>query len=118
MMAGFDYAKLKGKVSPLIARFGMPVTVSRPGGIDRVNGEQVIIPATSFEIIGLRDDYQPKEIDGTRIINGDTKFICQAKEEMRVGDIVNINNIDHRVVNTNPIAPAATVMLYQLQLRG
>lgn len=117
-MAGFDYAKLKAKVSPMIARFGMPVTVRRPGGVDRVDGVQVVIPATSFAIIGLRDDYQPKEIDGTRIINGDTKFICQAKEVMRVGDIVSINNIDHRVINTNPISPAATIMLYQLQLRG
>lgn len=117
-MSGFDYEALKKRANPIIARFGMPVMVSRPGGVDRVNGEEIVIPPTTFTIIGLREDYKPKEIDGTRVLNGDTKFLCQAVQAMKVGDVVTINNLDYRVVNTNPLSPASTVLLYQLQLRG
>ena len=117
-MAGFDYRALKRKVNPLIKKFGMKVMASRPGGVVRVGGEEVVTPPLSFEIVGLREEYKPHEIDGTRVLSGDVKFLCQATEQLQVGDTVNLNNIDYRVVNPNPLKPAATTMLFQLQLRG
>lgn len=117
-MAGFDYAGLKRKVNPLIKKFGMTVTVTRPGSVDRVDGNEIVIPPTSFDIIGLREEYKPREIDGTRIIAGDVKFLCQAAEQVQVGDLVNLNNTDYRVINPTPLQPAGTTMLFQLQLRG
>lgn len=117
-MAGFNYAGLKRKVNPRIKKFGMTVTVTRPGSVDRVDGEEVVIPPTSFDVIGLREEYKPSEIDGTCIVAGDVKFLCQAVEQLRVGDLVNLNGTDYRVVNPNPLQPAGTTMLFQLQLRG
>ena len=117
-MAGFNYSGLKRKVNPLIKRFGMTATVTRPGTVDRVDGEEVVTPATSFDVIGLREEYKPSEIDGTRIVAGDVKFLCQAVKQVKVGDLVNLNGTDYRVVNPNPLQPAGTTLLFQLQLRG
>lgn len=117
-MAGFNYAGLKRKVNPLIKKFGMMATVTRPGSVDRVDGDEVIIPPTSFDVIGLREEYKPREIDGTRIVAGDVKFLCQAVKPVQVGDLISLNGTDYRVVNPNPLQPAGTTMLFQLQLRG
>ncbi|QHR76434.1 putative structural protein [Escherichia phage jat] len=117
-MAGFNYAGLKRKVNPLIKKFGMMATVTRPGSVDRVDGDEVIIPPTSFDVIGLREEYKPSEIDGTRIVAGDVKFLCQAVKQVKVGDLVSLNNTDYRVINPNPLQPAGQTMLFQLQLRG
>lgn len=117
-MAGFNYAGLKRKVNPLIKKYGMTFKVTRPGSVDRVAGEEVVIPSTSFDVIGIREEYKPSEIDGTRVIAGDVKFLCQASEQVQVGDLVNLNNTDYRVINPNPLQPAGTTMLFQLQLRG
>lgn len=117
-MAGFNYAGLKRKVNPLIKKFGMTVTVTRPGTVDRVDGDEVVIPATSFDVIGLREEYKPSEIDGTRIVAGDVKFLCQAVKHVKVGDLVSLNGTDYRVINPNPLQPAGATMLFQLQLRG
>ena len=117
-MAGFNYAGLKRKVNPLIKKYGITVKVTRPGSVDRVAGEEVVIPSTSFDVIGLREEYKPSEIDGTRIVAGDIKFLCQASEQVQVGDLVNLNSADYRVINPNPLQPAGTTMLFQLQLRG
>ena len=117
-MAGFNYAGLKRKVNPLIKKFGITVTVTRPGSVDRVDGDEVVIPPTSFDVIGLREEYKPSEIDGARIVAGDVKFLCRAVEQLRVGDLVNLDGTDYRVINPNPLQPAGTTMLFQLQLRG
>lgn len=114
----FDYRALKRKVTPIIARFGYPVAVTRPGGVDRSTGSQVIRPDTTFNIVGLKVDYDPKEIDGSRVQAGDIKFLCQAENEMKIGDLVMVDGAQWRVENPNPLAPAATTLLYQLQLRG
>lgn len=117
-MAGFNYTGLKRKVNPLIKKYGMTVKVTRPGAVDRVDGEEVVIPPTSFDVIGLREEYKPSEIDGTRIVAGDVKFLCQAVKPVQIGDLISLNGTDYRVVNPNPLQPAGTTMLFQLQLRG
>lgn len=117
-MSGFNYTGLKRKVNQRIKKFGMTVTVTRPGSVDRGDGDEVVIPPTSFDVIGLREEYKPREIDGTRIVAGDVRFLCQAVKQVKVGDLVNLNGTDYRVVNPNPLQPAGTTLLFQLQLRG
>lgn len=117
-MAGVNYAGLKRKVNQLIKKYGMTTKVMRPGTVDRVDGDEVVIPPTSFDVIGLREEYKPSEIDGTRIVAGDVKFLCQAVKPVQVGDLVSLNNTDYRVINPNPLQPAGQTMLFQLQLRG
>ena len=117
-MATFNYAKMLRTANNLIARFGASVAVSRPGAINRVNGNEVRTPASTFNVVGVQTEYKAAEIDGTRVVVGDVKFLCKASPAMQVGDVLTISGNSLRVINTNPLNPAGTVLLYQLQLRG
>lgn len=113
----FNYAKLARTANKLITNFGAPVQVSRPGGVVRENGHEVIIPATTFQIVGVLTEYKAHEIDGTRVLNGDLKFLARADVAVGVGDVLDVRG-GKRVVNSAPLSPAGSTLLYEIQLRG
>lgn len=117
-MASFNYLKLLRTANKLIDRFGGSVDVHRTGGVVVEGGSEKVIPSSTFAVVGVQVDYKASEIDGSRVISGDVKFLCKASPAVKVGDMFALPEGDKRVVNTNPLNPAGTVLLYQLQLRG
>lgn len=117
-MAKFNYAKLQKRAGKVIDKFGASLTAKRPAYTERINGSEVRHPATTYPIVGVKYEYSPKEIDGTRILAGDCKFICSGSFDVKVGDLIPIDGKDHRVVNTGPVKPAAVGVAYILQLRA
>lgn len=117
-MASFNYLKLLRTANSLIERFGGAVSVNRPGGVVVEQGREKVIPSSTFDVVGVQVDYKASEIDGSRVVSGDVKFLCKASPEIRVGDMFALPSGDKRVINTNPLSPAGTTLLYQLQLRG
>lgn len=117
-MAKFNYAKLQAKAGKVIDRFGGEVDARRPAYTTRENGQEVIHPAISYNVTGVKYDYAPAEIDGTRILAGDCKFLVSGAYDIRVGDIIPIDGKDHRVINTGDIQPAAVGVAYILQMRA
>jgi hypothetical protein len=113
----FNYSKLLKTANKLITNFGAPVTVRRPGGVERINGNEVITPESSFQIVGVLTEYKAHEIDGSRVLVGDMKFLAKADPAVAVGDILDVRG-GKRVVNAYPLAPAGMSLLFEIQLRG
>ncbi|EPR9077668.1 MULTISPECIES: hypothetical protein [Cronobacter] len=74
-------------------------------------------PEIRFDAVGVRSDYKPAEVDGTIIIGGDVRIVFTADQELLVGDLVDIDGTQYRIVNPNPVKPADLVLCYRAQLR-
>lgn len=62
--------------------------------------------------------YAPGEIDGTVIVNGDVQIVFTSEQEIKIGDVVDIDGTAYRIVNPNPAKPASLVLCYKAQLRA
>jgi len=114
----FDYGRLTQRATALLTKFGYKVPVTRPGGVTRVNGVEVVQPSSAFTITGVKKDYNPFMIDGKMIQTGDVQFVATAEQEMKIGDMVELHGKRWRVEKPNPAAPAGTLLVYKLQLRA
>lgn len=114
----FDYSRLTGRATALLTRFGYQVPVTRPGSVTRVNGVEMVQPASAFTITGVKKDYNPFMIDGKLIQSGDVQFIATAEHEMKIGDLVELHGKRWRVEKPNPAEPAGTLLVYKMQLRA
>lgn len=117
-MAGINFKSLQKTATQLIGANGMKADLSRPGGINRVDGVEIIVPPLTATITGVLLDYKPKEIDGTRIIAGDSKFVATSNVVVKIGDSINILGKKYRVEAPNPLQPNGLLLMYELQLRG
>lgn len=113
-----DYIKMRRTATRLLTENGMQYSAVRPGGVDRVDGEEIIRPPVEFTLTGVLVSYKPAQIDGKNILTGDQQLTVTAALPVTVGDIVVIDGNQCRVVNPWPDKPASTVLCYKLQLRG
>lgn len=117
-MTGINFKSLQKTATRLIGDNGMKAALSRPGGVNRVDGVEIIIPPVTATISGVLLDYKPKEIDGTRVIAGDSKFVATSEVVVKVGDNIDILGKKYRVEAPNPLQPNGLLLMYELQLRG
>lgn len=113
-----DYLKMRQTATRLLTANGAQYSAVRPGGVERVDGEEVISPPAEFTITGVLVSYKPAQIDGKNILTGDQQLTATAAIPVHVGDIVVIDGQQCRVVNPWPVKPAVLVLCYKLQLRG
>ncbi|HDL7647693.1 TPA: hypothetical protein PXO92_004396 [Yersinia enterocolitica] len=85
--------------------------------VEFVGGVEISRKPEKFDIIGIVTQYKPHEVNGTSILGGDIKLVATADVEIRVDDIVIIDEKQYRVIEPNPIKPVHEVISYQLQLR-
>ncbi|EKK5503571.1 hypothetical protein PN813_004356, partial [Enterobacter hormaechei] len=52
------------------------------------------------------------------IVNGDVQIVFTAEQEIKIGDVVDIDGTAHRVIKPNPAKPASLVLCYKAQLRA
>ena len=113
-----DYLRMRATAKRLLTQNGTQFTGTRPGGIQRIDGEEVELPPTTISIIGVQTAYKPQEIDGKVILSGDKQIVATADAEVRVGDVFEIDGQRWRVENPWPVKPAMLVICYKVQLRG
>lgn len=113
-----NYQRMRATAKRLLTENGTKYTGVRPGGIQRIEGEEVEIPDTVLNIIGVQTEYKPVEIDGKVILTGDKQIVSTADNEVRVGDLFDIDGQRWRVENPWPVKPAMLVLCYKVQLRG
>ncbi len=113
-----DYLKMRATAKRLLTENGTQYSGVRPGGVQRIDGEEVQIPDTAISIIGVDTAYKPFEIDGKLIMSGDRRIVATADNEVRTGDIFDIDGQRWRVENPWPVKPAMLVICYKIQLRG
>lgn len=113
-----DYLRMRATAKRLLTQNGAQFTGLRPGGVQRIDGEEVQIPDSIISIVGVQTAYKPQEIDGKLILSGDKQIVATADVEVRVGDVFEIDGQRWRVENPWPVKPAMLVICYKVQLRG
>lgn len=108
-----DFARAQATATRLIKKNGRTAKVRRPGGVTRISGVEIINQPSTFDAVGVQLDFDPKEIDGTRVKAGDVQFLCTAQSALEIGDYINLDGKDYRVVNPKPFKPNGLVILYQ-----
>ncbi|WP_231398221.1 hypothetical protein [Photorhabdus temperata] len=111
------YPRMRKTADKLIKKYGMEFELLRKGKIKVINGIEHYEPDRSFKPIGIKTDYKANEIDGKLILAGDIRIVFTGETEIKLGDIVTVDNDKYRVVNNNPSKPAETLICYRAQLR-
>lgn len=114
----FNYKAAARKAAKALKANGITLQCYRPGSISRINGEEVSAPASYFAASGVLSEYTPYEVDGSRILAGDVKFVATCATDVKVGDIIKTDEGELRVIKPNPLKPNGLIILYQMQLRG
>lgn len=113
-----NYSRMRATATRLLTENGMQYGVLRKGSIKVVAGKEIREPDLSFTATGVRTDYEPKEIDGTNILSGDVRIVFTAEKELLVGDLIEVDSKQYRIVKPHPVKPAKLVLCYQVQLRA
>ncbi|WP_133623022.1 hypothetical protein [Erwinia sp. LJJL01] len=113
-----NYSRMRATAKRLLTENGMKYGVTRKGGISVVAGREVHQPDVEFTATGVRTEYVPEEIDGKNILAGDVRVVFSADAELAIGDLVEIDGKQYRIIKPNPVKPAALVLCYRAQLRA
>lgn len=117
-MAKFDYARIRATAERLIARFGQTGALRRTvSDTDPFNPTQT---TTDYPCTFAVLDYALKDIDGTLIKQTDQMaYLSTAGLTIAptTTDRLIVGGAALTVVNVQPLSPAGTVLLYQLQVR-
>ncbi|ELY5928677.1 hypothetical protein ACSDIA_000455 [Cronobacter turicensis] len=113
-----NYQRKRRDAGRLMRGYGTTWKITRPAGIEVIAGVEHTRPETRFNAVGVRSDYQPAEVDGTLIIGGDVRIVFTADQELLVGDLVDIDGTQYRIVKPNPVKPADLLICYRAQLRA
>lgn len=113
-----NYSRMRATAKRLLSENGMHYAVTRKGSIKVVAGKEVREADLSFTATGVRTEYDPREIDGSNIQAGDVAITFTWDEELRIGDLVEVDGKPHRIVHPHPVKPGPVVICYRVQLRA
>lgn len=113
-----NYQRMQARTTRMLRQNGVAYNVTRKGSITVVGGVEYKSEAVRFTAVGVKTEYDPGEIDGTVIINGDVQIVFTAEKEIKTGDLIDVDGVRHRVVKPNPVKPGAVVLCYKAQLRA
>jgi hypothetical protein len=115
-MAKFDYSKSKATADRLLDTFGTARTFTREvsTGFDPSTGTTTNTTETfTASVVWLA--FNKDEVDGSLIQEGDARLLVSG--EVKVGDEVEREGSTWRIVNTNPLYPADTLVYTEAQAR-
>lgn len=113
-----DYQHMQARTTRMLRQNGATYNVTRKGSITVIGGVEHKTDDVQFTAMGVKTEYAPGEIDGTVIVNGDVQIVFTAEQEIKIGDMVDIDATTYRVVKPNPAKPASLVLCYKAQLRA
>jgi len=114
------YSNLSATALKLLTKFGQAVDISRDTTSSFNPATGITTPGAQVTDsgFGASFDYTAQEIDGTNIIKGDIRLILNSVTRTpESGDTVTIDSVVYRLMNVEKIAPAGTVVIYDIQLR-
>ena len=122
----FDYVKSAATAERLLQKFGQAVTLSRPSTnaptYDPATGISTPVAPATYVGRGAVFDYKQTDINQTLVQAGDQRLYLSPAAPMvepkTSDDIVLANGTTYTVQRSGKIAPAGTVVLYDVQLRG
>jgi hypothetical protein len=114
------YANAFNTAKSLLTKYGQVVTLSGSssgGSFDPATGEPTTETIETVSGVGALFGYKTNEIDGTIILAGDSKLTMSTTGTPTVGMTTTLNGSVWRVMAVDEIAPAGSVVYYNLQLR-
>ncbi|HDX4395568.1 TPA: hypothetical protein ROG62_003466 [Enterobacter bugandensis] len=114
----FDYQRMQARTTRMLRQNGATYNVTRKGSVTVIGGVEHKTEAVHFTAVGVKTEYAPGEIDGTVIVNGDVQIVFTAEQEIKTGDLIDMDGVRHRVVKPNPVKPGGVVLCYKSQLRA
>jgi len=113
----FDYSSLKSTADRLIARFGKTATLVRleQSGTD-------FDPTTveiEFDVTLVELEFSKMVRDGTLVQQGDKRLLVStAGETPTQADRIRLDDIDYEIVQSDPLNPGGTVLMFEIQARA
>lgn len=104
----------------LITEYGEAITFTRitVGAYDASTGSTGSGSTAMFTGVGVPIDYIQSEIDGTIVKQSDVKLFVNAVATVPVvGDEVDLDSQDYKVMDVTKFAVNSETVLYELQLR-
>ena len=126
----FDYTKSAETAERLLQKFGQAVTLSRPSTsaptYDPATGVSSPVAPATYSGRGAVFDYKQTDVNATLVQAGDQRLYLSpfqadgtAMPEPTTSDDVALADATvYSVQRAGKVAPAGTVVLYDLQLRG
>ena len=116
-----NYAALAATAATLIQDNGQAVTFTYETG-EAINPATGVVttPASETEVsgYGVSLNFMASEINGTTVIAGDMKLICNAvATKPQAGWKVTVDSVDYRVMDVKTLSPAGTDVIYTCQIR-
>ncbi|WP_413730798.1 hypothetical protein [Sodalis sp. RH22] len=117
-MAAF-YPRMQATATRLLTKYGKTMSLERAGSAttDPVTGDAVTQPAQSLPVIGVVQDFNRIEVDGTTILSSDKKVTITAATAPLIGDMLHDGTTKWRIINISDKTPAVVTLCYQLQVR-
>lgn len=123
----FDYSTIAATGLRLISEYGKSITVKRVNRVfdtdkpwKKDTSSAAEQPDTDHTVMGVIADFNHREVDGEIIQTGDRRLLVAAQGlafEFDLRDLIVDGSDQWRIVNINTVAPGATTLLYDLQLR-
>ncbi|MCU6327458.1 hypothetical protein KSU19_07330 [Enterobacter quasiroggenkampii] len=113
-----NYQRMQQRSDRLLHQNGAEYPVTRKGTVSVIGGVEHQTEDETFTAWGVRTEYAPDEIDGNNIQRGDVKIVFTSEKIIEIGDLVNVDGKQHRVIKPNPVKPASLVICYKSQLRA
>lgn len=114
----FDYARARATAERLIANFGQSATLTKTANTSTAYNPTRT--ATGYTCIAAVLDFRNSEIDGTLIKQGDKKAYVSTRGlavSPAVHDTLTIGGEVHAILTVTPLAPAGTVVYWEVQAR-
>jgi|GEM_PF-68473 len=105
-----DYLRMQARTTRMLRQNGALYNVTRKGSVTVIGGVEHKTEEVRFTAVGVKTEYAPGEIDGTVIVNGDVQIVFTSEQEIKIGDVVDIDGTAYRIVNPNPAKPASLVL--------
>lgn len=118
----FDYTEIAADADELLAEFGAPATLKRvtAGGYDPATGDTTSASSAEWISVGVKLDYEQKQVDGTLIRRGDQRILLSVVGMVnpQTGDTLTIGIDVFNVIESRPLQPALVPVLFDVQVRG
>ena len=115
------YVGLKNTATKLLTEKGQAASWTHRNNDSTFNpatGQSTGGTTTTYASTGVLLHFQSNRIDGSFVIASDRRFLMSAGSTPEISDVITVDSIAYQVLAVNPINPAGTAVMYELQLRA
>lgn len=117
----FDYTRSRATAERLIARFGAPATLTKPGEADDSTYPPTPGTPTDYACTAVKTEYAMSDRDGSNVRMSDVKLLVSTEGlsvEPANNDTITVAGRVYSVVNVDPLEPGPLTVMWTVQGRS